>query len=329
MKNKVRKIFIILLVSISLLSVNQIKKVKADSGWDSSYDSGGSWDSGSSYSSSSWDSSSSNDSNGEISKSFSIYIYVFTLILICIYGSAIVIDSKFNNKKTIIIISLLIILIWIICTFIFGLLIMSLVNLAVFVGEIISHIIIENIFSKPKKIKEMSKEKINEILPNIPIEKLKQELYDKFVKVQEAWMNFDYDNLRKLCNDNIYNTYYEELEALKLKDGQNIMSDFDKVEDKIIDVSNNKDIISIDYYLDVKFYDYVINTKTNNVEKGYDKIKIHNIYKLTFTKSNNENNTCPNCGAKIESGSTKCSHCKAVIVKDSSEFVLSEKRKIG
>jgi hypothetical protein len=166
-------------------------------------------------------------------------------------------------------------------------------------------------------------------IPDEDLESLSSKLFDVFTDVQMAWMNFEYDSLRRLCNDTIYNTYYEELEALKLKDGKNIMSDFAKIEDKIINVSSNNDIVTIDYYLDVKFYDYVINTKTNKIEKGNDKYKLHNIYKLTFTKSNKENNTCPNCGAHIESGSTKCSHCKAVIVKDSSEFVLSEKRKIG
>jgi hypothetical protein len=175
----------------------------------------------------------------------------------------------------------------------------------------------------------MSGEKIKELLPNINIEELKETFYNKFVKIQEAWMNFDYNTLKKLCNNEIYNTYYEELEALKLKDGQNVMSDFTKIDDKIMDVSTTGNVITVDYYLDVKFYDYVINTKTNEIEKGNDKVKMHNVYKLSFTISNQTVENCPNCGGKIEPGTTTCEHCKAVIVQDSDEFVMSSKRKIN
>ena len=180
-----------------------------------------------------------------------------------------------------------------------------------------------------KKNVGITHEEINSFIPNINAFELEKGLYNEFINIKEAYMNFNYPLLKKLCSENIYNIFYDELEKLKNNNSKNIIKDFAKIEDRIIDVSSNNDIVTIDYYLDVKFYDYVINTKTNKIEKGNDKYKLHNIYRLTFTKSNKENNICPNCGAHIESGSTKCSHCKAVIVKDSSEFVLSEKRKIG
>ena len=40
---------IVMIVSITLLSFKYIENIEADSGWDSSYDSGGSWDSGSDW----------------------------------------------------------------------------------------------------------------------------------------------------------------------------------------------------------------------------------------------------------------------------------------
>ena len=57
MKNKFIKIslIVVFLLSLSFFSLKQIENIKADSGWDSSYDSGGSWDSGSDFGGSSWD----------------------------------------------------------------------------------------------------------------------------------------------------------------------------------------------------------------------------------------------------------------------------------
>ena len=45
MKNKVIKVFVLILLFI-VCSFSVTRYVKADSGWDSGYDSGGSWDSG-------------------------------------------------------------------------------------------------------------------------------------------------------------------------------------------------------------------------------------------------------------------------------------------
>jgi len=39
-------------------------------------------------------------------------------------------------------------------------------------------------------------------------------------------MNLDYEALSKLCTNELYNFYKADLEVLKLKNGQNIMSDF-------------------------------------------------------------------------------------------------------
>ena len=57
-------------------------------------------------------------------------------------------------------------------------------------------------------------------------------------------------------------------------------------------------------------------------------------YSKKYSKKNGKNhskktiNNCPNCGGSIEPGTTTCEHCKAVIVQDSNEFVMSSKRRV-
>lgn len=183
--------------------------------------------------------------------------------------------------------------------------------------------------SKPMEYEEVSDDQVKLFFPDKTLATLKKELYDKFVKIQVAWMNFDYESLQELCSNEIYNTYHEQLEALKLKNIQNVMNGFEKMSDRIMSITKSNDKVIVEYYLSVEFYDYVINMKTQKVKKGRTKQKLYNIYKLTYTMSSNVITNCPNCGGKIKQGTTKCEHCQSVIVQNSNSLVLSNKRKIN
>ena len=98
MKNKIIK-YLSIMVILFTCFFYCIKKneIKADSGWDSSYDSGGSWDSDSSWDSGSswdWDSSSgSYHSSGSIGGiSFIIFVVIVVVFILIV--------NKGNNPKT-------------------------------------------------------------------------------------------------------------------------------------------------------------------------------------------------------------------------------------
>lgn len=86
-------------------------------------------------------------------------------------------------------------------------------------------------------------------------------MFKTFVNIQNAWMDFNYDKLRELCTDELYNSYKTQLEILKAKDGQNIMSDYQNLETKIIDIEVQNGILTMQVFMKVCFFDYVINTK--------------------------------------------------------------------
>ena len=159
-------------------------------------------------------------------------------------------------------------------------------------------------------------------------DELKNKISKQFIDIQESWMNFDYENLRKLCTDELYNQYKTLLETSKLKNEQNIMSDFLVKEISIYDVKQINDIIKINVYLDIKFKDYVISTKNNKVVRGSKNIFFNNSYELEFVKSiNNKITKCPSCGAKVNVKSSEvCEYCHNTIVQISDELVLSKKK---
>ena len=155
--------------------------------------------------------------------------------------------------------------------------------------------------------------------------------YKKFLAVQNAWMDFEYDQLRELCTDELYNSYITQLDTLKLKFGKNIMSDFEQHFIRIIGVTEEAGNIIVKVYLKVSFFDYVINTKTTEVTRGTDQRKLTNNYILTFVKAKGKTaKKCPNCGAPIKGNtSSKCPYCDSTIVTDAKDFVMSKKTNVN
>lgn len=278
------------------------RPVQADSGWDSDYDSGGSWDSDSSWGSGSdWGSSSSWSSGGS---SISGSDGGFSLVAVIIVVVIIVIAVSKNNKNG-------------------G-------NKGGGSSNISSGI---NSSSNVSNYNDIDAEKIKSIDKDLNISEFKTKVFRTYKDIQTAWMNFDTDTIRKLTTDEIYNMYSSQLETLKLKKQRNIMKDIELIDVKIIDIYKENDVITIDAYLNVRCYDYVIKDATSEVVRGTDKAKMNIKYKLSFVKSASNNKTeekCPNCGAPVDIvSSAVCPYCDSTLVKDAGDYVMSKKVSLG
>ena len=154
---------------------------------------------------------------------------------------------------------------------------------------------------------------------------LKNELFDIFVKVEKAQMNFDYDELSKLCSNDLYDSSKKKLEKLELKNEKNVKKGFKLVDIKINAISENKSGITIGAILQVQFYDYVIDTKTNEVVRGEKDRLYDNRYKLVFDKEYVKSDKCPNCGKTIKTAIVKCNNCGEIIINNNTGYVLTSK----
>lgn len=287
MKSKLKKCMAMIL--LLFLSFGLISFVRADSGWDSSYDSGGSsWSSGDSWSSSSWDYDYGYDHDYDYDSSGDsigiegiISLIVLIIIIICII-------KAFSNKE------------------------LNLQNTG---------------------YNEISEDKVKEIFPDLNLEYLRLMAAKKFIDIQNAWMEFDYDALRELVTDELYNSYVSQLDILKLKNGKNIMNDFEILANKIIDIRLDNNDVTVKVFMKVRFYDYVIDTKTNKVTRGSSQNKITNNYEMTFVRRKNELEKdlyCPNCGAPImHNTSGECEYCNSTIVRSAEDFVMSKKTNVN
>ena len=280
-----KKKFLIFIVAIGLL-FSGVSMARADSGWDSSYDSGGGWDSGGSWDSG-WDSGgswSSSSSGGSYSDGdgFAFMIIFAVVVIIIIYFSINNRGGKGGSGST-------------------------------------------SNFNKYSDIKDDRLKKIG-----MDADEFKKLAFELYKSIQEEWMNFDYDGLRKHLTDELYNSYVMQLDALKVKGQQNIMKDFENIDVKITNITEESGIVNVTVYLHTAMYDYVVDNNKKTV-RGKDNHKIDIEYSITFVKASDESlKKCPNCGAPFEGvAGGKCEYCGSTIVIGPKEYVMSKKTCIG
>lgn len=284
--NKLKKVTIYLILFLTIVvGANTIKitKVDADSGFDSSYDSGGSSWGGSSDSwdsSSSWDSSDSSSGSGKPASLTSLMIVVVLFIVVFVIENEI--SKRKTEKKQII------------------------------------------------KSKDMDLDLISKIDPNLNLYEFKNEAFNIYKDVQEAWMNLDDGKIRTLTTDELYNMYSMQLDTLKVKNEKNIMKEINLVTASLTNLKIENNIETATVIMTVNCYDYIVDSQ-NKVVRGNDKNKIEITYELTYIKSVGEKvNKCPNCGAEInDDNSTTCEYCRAIITRNTSKWVLSKKQSLN
>jgi len=309
-------LFLILILAIFVSFAYSPIIVSADSGWDTDYGGGSDWGGSSDWGSSDWGGSSSWDhdssSSWDHSSSWSHDSGGSNFYSSRGRGS----NAAYYDDD------LFVYVIIIICVIVFVYLFTSILSISY--------------KSRRKESNSLNKYigdsdiEIQRYFPGFTEKQLISVLYQKFVDVQNAWMNFDYEALEKLCSDELYNSYKSDLEVLKASHGQNIMSDYQMEAANINGIKQEGSVVTIMMYLHASFYDYVINTNNNTIIKGTDKTKVHNQYGLEFIVTRGETVTkCPSCGAPLEKGEKECSYCHTLIINDYSYFVLNTKRRIS
>lgn len=177
-------------------------------------------------------------------------------------------------------------------------------------------------------IDSVSTESLLKLDSSLTIENIIKETYKTYESLQYAWSNFDYEGMRKLVSDEIYNDYIYQLDTLKLKKQQNVMKDIEFVNGTVTSADIHNNVVYLKVHLNVKQVDY-IEDDNGNLIRG-DKNKHFCTYELDLEKGFNASLTnCPNCGAEInDSASKTCSFCGAELIDISNNYVIVKKRMI-
>ena len=170
-------------------------------------------------------------------------------------------------------------------------------------------------------------EKLKEILPDFDESKFKEEAFEIYQNIQIAWMNFDYNSMRKYVTDEMYNMYKSQLTTLSVKKQTNVMKDFNLLGFNIVGMETKDNIVSLTVIMQIECYDYITN-KDGKVVRGTDRRKVIYNYAMTFNKGiSNKPNKCPNCGAPLENlNSSKCPYCDSTIIGENYDWILAKKQ---
>lgn len=307
MKNKNKKVIVsVILLIIFVIGIGSIT-IKADSGWDSSYDYGSSWDSGSSWSSgSSWDSDwdsgwdydydydsgSSSHSGGSSSLGgFAVFVLMAIVVSFIIYSTT---EAEKARQK------------------------------------MLKSLNIKHFPSEEEESNRIANE-IKEFIPDFTLEQFKNEVFDTYQIIQEAWMNFDYETLKNRCTNELYNQYKSQLEALKQNEEQNIMEVLDQKNFYIRSYEKTDTEIFVKVRTTITCKDYIVDKNGNTTRGNANTVNFY-YYEMTLNKKiNNVQNKCPSCGAELEETvKDKCPYCRNKIVYESNtNWILSRKQMIS
>lgn len=294
---KKAKSFRIVLISILLLACLflPLYQLKADSGFDGSYDSGSS--SSSSSSSSDFSSSGSLSGRGTTISDEDVPYIIVALFIASISGFFIA--KKLSN------------------------LIDKLSETAVWVWP----------SEKPDPLINVplyNKEELVKVLPDFVETEFLDKAYKIYKDVQIAWMNADMDAMKSLVTDAMYNMYSAQIKTLLLKQEKNIMKDFLFLSSYIDGMSIDEDSVSLYVNMKLECFDYIVN-KNGKTIRGNDNKKVRYNYLIVFTRSIlNKENKCPNCGAKLKNTTaSKCSYCHLEIINKNHDWVMAKKMVIS
>ena len=174
--------------------------------------------------------------------------------------------------------------------------------------------------------REVSDDEVSKLIPKFNKEEFLQNRYLDYLEIQRSWTDFDYDTIRSMVTDELYNQYEMQLDTLKVKNEKNVMSDFIYKDAMITNINSENNKITVTIELICSFYDYI--EKNGTVTRGTKSRKITQHYEMKFVAnlSNQKKDKCPNCGAKLEkSASQKCEYCGSMVSNVSDKWVLSKK----
>lgn len=178
---------------------------------------------------------------------------------------------------------------------------------------------------KPKEQINNIQTSIKEYLPNMTEVGLSKDLARKFVALEEARMNFDYDKLHLLCDNELYKSYKVELEDLQKRKHQHVVSKINPTVSRIIKIYKENDRLMAIMIFTASFSEYVINTETGEVVEGNKEAKKYNNYELYFKYAiTSRTRNCPNCGSELKIDDEKCYYCHALINNSYEDFVLTK-----
>ena len=168
-----------------------------------------------------------------------------------------------------------------------------------------------------------AKHKIENELPDFDYDEFNDLVFKIYTDIKDARSSFNYDELRSLLTDDLYNAYYSDLSSLEKQKKKINTSDYLLNNVFVTNfIKTEKDYI-IDVYLNATLYEYVTNNM-GNVVKGTKDNSVIKKYIIRLTRRIDDNkDICPNCGSQLLNDvSNICPFCNNIIINKKYDWVV-------
>ena len=155
-----------------------------------------------------------------------------------------------------------------------------------------------------------------------------------FIKMQNAWSNRSWEEIRPFETDELFEQHKVQLDGYIKNKTINVMDRICVLYSKLYSFEQTGDKEILNVVIKSRMSDYIIDEETKEVIKGDKETEKTKFYKLEFirktgvkTKPEGEglNTTnCPNCGAPTKiTSSGQCEYCKSIITNGEFGWVLN------
>ncbi len=210
---------------------------------------------------------------------------------------------------------------------------------------IIATIVINGARSNKGRSKGAEVYQASEETPGIPLDvlrekdpafneqKLLEQVGNQYLQMQNAWQNNDWEPMRAIMTDSLYNQMLRQLKELK---SHGVTNHIDRI--AVLDssirryaVEGDNDVLTI--RLATRICDYYTNDQSGQVVRGDPNKELFMTYDWKMIRQKDQKTqpegvmtevNCPNCGAPISiKQSGRCPYCDTVITLSDHDWVLS------
>lgn len=155
-----------------------------------------------------------------------------------------------------------------------------------------------------------------------------------FVTLQAAWTERDWEKIRTLEKEELFEQHNTQLQEYIRTGKINIIERINVNQSYLQKYKRDKEYEYITVYMAVRMNDYIIDERTRKVLKGDPNVDYHMNYLLTFMRKRGiktvlingvQSSSCPHCGAPVNTASAgRCEFCGSVVKAGEFNWVLSD-----
>ncbi len=176
-------------------------------------------------------------------------------------------------------------------------------------------------------------ETLKEKDPNFNEQVLLEKVGNQYIQMQNAWQNKDWEPMRAIMTDALYNQMARQLQALIDAKQTNFVERIAVLETRIVRYAIEADNDVLVVRLSTRITDYTQDDRTGSIINGsmtrelfmvYDWKLIRQKDKKTLNQPSVTQISCPNCGAPLDINHTgKCPYCGTIVTLGDHDWALS------